>query len=168
MKTCKLVPDLFVAKVIDIPLDRLNAMQKKALIFDLDNTITEWNNLEIKEDIIQWFKLLRKRGFSACLLSNNKGPRVMEAADKLGIPFVAKATKPRRRAFRKALKVLGSNPKETVVIGDQIFTDVFGGNRMGLYTILVSPISTKEYIGTRFMRRIEHLVLKKMGIKHNA
>ena len=168
MKTHKLAPDLFVAKVIDIPLDKLKAMQKKAMIFDLDNTITEWNNPDIKDDIIEWFELLRNHEISACLVSNNKGPRVMEAAEKLGIPFVAKATKPRRRAFRKALEVLGSGPKETVVVGDQIFTDILGGNRMGLYTILVSPISSKEYIGTRIMRRIERLALNRLGIKHRT
>lgn len=161
----RLTPDLFVSSVTKIPLPLLAGLKKKGMIFDLDNTITEWNNPEIKEDVIQWFGSLSKFGITACLVSNNKGPRVMEAARKLRIPFVAKASKPRRRAFRKAMEVLKTRPEETVVVGDQIFTDILGGKRAGLYSILVVPISSREFIGTRCMRQVERVVLKRMGLK---
>jgi len=158
----KLAPDLFIDSLLDIPLEKLAHRKIKGMIFDLDNTVTEWNNPEIRDDIIQWFKKLQATGITACLLSNNKGPRVMEAAKKLGIPYVAKATKPRRRAFRLAIDLLQTTPEETVVVGDQIFTDILGGNRMGLYTILVSPLSKREFIGTRCVRCIEWIALKKI------
>lgn len=164
MKFSRLAPDLYVPAIIDIPLRQLASQNKKAMVFDLDNTITEWNNPEIKKDVIQWFYRLREYDFTACLVSNNNGPRVMDAAKKLGIPYVAKATKPRRRAFQRALDLLNTSPEETVVVGDQIFTDIWGGNRMGIFTILVNPISVREYIGTRFMRRIERFALKRIGI----
>lgn len=161
MRTSNLAPDLFVDTLMDIPLEELVKRKTRGMIFDLDNTVTEWNNPEIKSEILEWFSSLQNLGITACLLSNNKGPRVMEAADKLGIPYVAKATKPRRRAFRRAMEVLNTLPEETVVVGDQIFTDILGGNRMGLYTILVSPISKREFIGTRLMRQVERIVLKR-------
>lgn len=161
-----LAPDLFVASILDIPLQDLVSQKKKGIIFDLDNTITEWNNPEIKADVLQWFNRLESYGITACLVSNNKGPRVMEAAEKLGIPYVAKATKPRRKAFRKAIAALRTTPEETVMVGDQIFTDIFGGNRMGLFTILVAPISSKEFFGTRITRQVERVVLKMLNIQH--
>lgn len=162
MKISYLRPNLFVDSLMDIPLEELLKRKTKSMIFDLDNTVTEWNNPEIRHEILQWFHSLQKTGITACILSNNKGPRVMEAAAKLGIPYVAKATKPRRRAFRKAMELLKTSPKETVVVGDQIFTDILGGNRMGLYTILVAPLSSREFIGTRVTRCLERIVLKKI------
>jgi HAD superfamily phosphatase (TIGR01668 family) len=162
LKASNLAPDLFVNSLQDIPLEELIKRNVRGMIFDLDNTVTEWNNPEIKEEILQWFNELPTCGITACLLSNNKGPRVMEAAGKLNIPYVAKATKPRRQAFRKAMELLKTTPEETVVVGDQIFTDIFGGNRMGLYTVLVSPLSKREFIGTRLMRLAERFVLKKL------
>jgi len=162
LKFRRFAPNQYAASITEIPLEQLVDMGKKSIIFDLDNTITEWNNPEIRAEIIRWFENLEKYGFSACLVSNNKGPRVMEAAHKLGIPYVAKATKPRRRAFLQAMKVLETSPEETVVVGDQIFTDIFGGNRLGLFTILVAPISTREFFGTRLMRRLERMALKRI------
>lgn len=162
MRTSNLIPDLFVDSLMDIPLEQLVQRKTKGMIFDLDNTVTEWNNPEIRHEILQWFIALQELGITACLLSNNKGSRVMEAAGKLGIPYVAKATKPRRCAFRRAMALLNTSPEETVVVGDQIFTDIFGGNRMGLYTVLVAPLSKREFIGTRLMRCLERIALRKI------
>jgi HAD superfamily phosphatase (TIGR01668 family) len=160
LKFRRLTPDLFVNSIMDIPLKELIKKGKKNIILDLDNTITEWNNPEIREDIVMWFKRLNQYGISACLVSNNNGSRVREVADKLGVPFVARATKPRRRAFKNAMNVLNCLPKESVVVGDQLFTDILGGNRMGIFTILVPPLSSREFIGTKIMRRFERVALK--------
>lgn len=160
MKFRRLTPDLFVNSIMDIPLKELIKKGKKNIILDLDNTITEWNNPEIKEDIVMWFECLSQYGISACLVSNNNGSRVREVAGKLGVPFVARATKPRRRAFKSAMNVLNCLPEESVVVGDQLFTDILGGNRMGIFTILVPPLSSREFIGTKIMRRFERVALK--------
>ncbi|MDD3705135.1 MAG: HAD hydrolase-like protein [Clostridiaceae bacterium] len=77
------------------------------------------------------------------------------------LPAVYKAIKPSKTAFRRAMKLMNSVPANTAVIGDQIFTDVLGGNRLGLYTILVAPISDKEFIWTRIIRKLERHILKK-------
>jgi len=82
-------------------------------------------------------------------------------AERADVPFIARARKPRRRSFRRAMELMGTKPETTAVIGDQLFTDMLGGNRLGLFTILVTPISKEEFIGTRFMRFLEKLILKK-------
>ncbi|NLO90284.1 MAG: YqeG family HAD IIIA-type phosphatase [Clostridia bacterium] len=150
-----LKPDLQVKSIFDIPLRELRKKGINSLIIDLDNTITQWNSLEISQEVFQWFEKIKHSGFKACLVSNNPGERVSLIAKALGIPSIPKAGKPRRKAFRQALKLLNSSLQETAVVGDQIFTDVLGGNRMGLYTVLVDPISSQEFIGTKIMRFFE-------------
>ncbi len=145
------------AKSLDlIPVQKLVRDGIKGLIIDLDNTMTPWNDVEVGPKVAEWFSKLQKAGIKACVVSNNKRrQRVAVVAESLGIPFVFRATKPRRRAFRAGMAILGTGLHDTAVIGDQLFTDILGGNRLGLYTILVSPMSEREFIGTRFLRRME-------------
>ncbi|MGC7873503.1 YqeG family HAD IIIA-type phosphatase [Desulfosporosinus sp. FKB] len=139
----------------------------KGLIIDLDNTMTPWNDVEVGPKVREWFIKVKAAGISACVVSNNKKrQRVAVVAERLGIPFVFGATKPRRRAFRAGLELLGTGQNDTAVIGDQLFTDILGGNRLGLYTILVTPINDREFIGTRIMRRMEKVLVWLM--KHFA
>ncbi len=83
----------------------------------------------------------------------------MHLAAALGLPAVTGALKPRRGALRRALSVMGTAPETTALVGDQLFTDILGGNRLGLYTILVRPQSRKEFVLTRLVRRVERAVL---------
>lgn len=147
----------FQAESLDsIPIEKLVRDGIQGLIIDLDNTMTPWNDVEVGPKVASWFKKLQNAGIRACVVSNNKRrQRVAVVAEYLGIPFVFRATKPRRRAFRAGMDILGTGLKDTAVIGDQLFTDILGGNRMGLYTILVLPISDREFMGTRLMRRAE-------------
>ena len=87
---------------------------------------------------------------------------MLQVAESLGIPFISRAQKPRRGGFHRAVFFLGVKPEETAVIGDQIFTDVLGGNRAGLYTILVVPIARREFVGTKFSRAMEYFVLRRL------
>ncbi|MNZ80409.1 hypothetical protein D3C78_990410 [compost metagenome] len=115
---------------------------------------------------MQWLDYVRSRGFQVVIVSNNNETRVGKFANPLNIPFIHAARKPAGKAFRKALGVLGLPAKDTVVIGDQMLTDVLGGNRMGLYTILVTPISpADEGIMTRVNRRIERIALASLRKK---
>ncbi|HHX50840.1 MAG TPA: YqeG family HAD IIIA-type phosphatase [Clostridia bacterium] len=155
-----LKPDLYVNQLQDVPLPELIHAGIRGIIIDLDNTITAWNSPEVTGDIFNWFQEMKQHQFQVCLVSNNGKARVAVVADKLGIPFIFKASKPRRRSFRQAMEVLGTKPPETAVIGDQVFTDVLGGNRLNLYTILVVPLNKREFIGTRFMRQLENIVIK--------
>ncbi|HZK53215.1 MAG TPA: YqeG family HAD IIIA-type phosphatase [Desulfosporosinus sp.] len=143
-----------------ISVEQLTREGIKGLIIDLDNTMTPWNDLEVGPKVATWFTEVKAAGIGACVVSNNsKRQRVAAVADCLGIPFVFGATKPRRRAFRAGMKLLGTGHKDTAVIGDQLFTDILGGNRLGLYTILVLPINDHEFIGTRVMRKMEKVLV---------
>lgn len=151
----------FQAQSLDsISIERLVQNEIHGLIIDLDNTMTPWNDLEVGPKVAEWFEKVHTAGIKACVVSNNKRKqRVAVVAERLGIPFVFRATKPRRRAFRAGMQILGTGQEDTAVIGDQLFTDIMGGNRLGLYTILVIPISDREFIGTRFMRRAERILV---------
>lgn len=146
-------------------LDRISVEQLvrdgiKGLIIDLDNTMTPWNDVNVGPKVAEWFIKVKDAGIQACVVSNNKKrQRVAVVAERIGIPFVFRATKPRSKAFKAGMDLLRTGQRDTAVIGDQLFTDILGGNRLGLYTILVTPINDHEFIGTRFMRRAEKLLV---------
>lgn len=156
-------PDFEFHSIEDIPVDIFAQHGIKGLLLDLDNTVAPWNDNTLTTEVIKWFKHIKEAGISACIVSNNQRPeRVAAVADVLEILYVYKAAKPTRRAFRKGIKALGLKEEEVAVIGDQIFTDIYGGNRMGLKTILVSPIHEKEFAGTKIMRFMETLTGRKI------
>ena len=157
-----LQPKLFAESIKDISVEALFAQGKKGVLVDLDNTLTIWESEVLPPETVDWIGAAKKQGLKVCLLSNNKGERVKRIAAVLDIPYVDKATKPRRRAFRLGMETMGTQPAETAVIGDQIFTDVLGGNRLKLHTILVAPISTHEFAGTKLMRILERAVLRRL------
>ncbi|MDA8234970.1 MAG: YqeG family HAD IIIA-type phosphatase [Clostridia bacterium] len=159
-----LFPDWHVSSIASIDPVELQKRGIKGIVFDLDNTIITWGSRSFSPQVMEWFSHLKKMGFHLCILSNNTSGRVRGLARVLGVPAIPRAVKPRKKAFKKALRILGTSPEETAVIGDQIFTDILGGNRLGLYTILVFPMSRKEFIGTKMVRKLERFVLKKKGI----
>lgn len=162
-------PDLEYERLQDIKVEDLHANGIKGLILDLDNTITPWNDRTITKLVMDWFETIKAAGIKACIVSNNKGPdRVSTVADILEILYVHRAKKPRKSAFRKGLDVLELSESEVAVIGDQLFTDIFGGNLSGLKTILVSPIHEKEFPGTKVLRFLERLAGRKARYSSSA
>mgnify|MGYP000847676718 CR=1 FL=1 len=158
-----LVPDLVLASVLDIDFGLLKRSHIRGLLVDLDNTVVPWGAADIEPAFATWVAEARRAGFKVCLVSNARAARVNAFAGRLGIPGVSKAMKPLGRAFRRALKELGLEASEVAVIGDQLFTDVYGGNRLGMFTILINPLSTRELGTTRLMRRLEQRVFKSMA-----
>ncbi len=157
-----LVPDAISPAVTSIALERLRAHGVRALIVDLDNTLTQWNDARCAPEVAAWLKGLDAAGLGVCIVSNNGPERVgafCRALD-LDLPWIAHAGKPSRRAYREALRRLGCRPAEAVVVGDQVFTDVFGGKRSGLRTILVRPLGKREFGPTRVVRLLEALWLR--------
>ena len=163
-----LYPRIYLDSILDIPLTQLQELNIKAFILDLDNTVTEWNSNEIREEVSQWFTMIKQEGFKACILSNNGERRVLAVAQNLDIPYVHRAQKPCRGGYYRAMSIMEVTPQETAVIGDQIFTDVLGGNRAGLFTILVKPIHPKEFMGTKISRSMEFFVLRRLRRKMSA
>lgn len=157
-----LSPQQQLDSIYELDAKGLRSLGIRGIIFDMDNTLVPWNNRAVYPRLASWLARLDKKGFRLCIVSNNSRERGGQLALDLGIPAVWYAVKPRRRAFRKALQILELTAPETAVVGDQIFTDVLGGNRLGLYTILVTPINDKEFIWTRMIRCLERFVLKRL------
>lgn len=161
-----LCPKEYISSILQVDLDVLKEKGISVLLLDLDNTLVEWHKNEASPEITQWFIDAQKKEFRLCILSNNSKKRVAAISELLGVPFIHKAIKPRRKAFQKAMELLDCKPEEIGVIGDQIFTDILGGNRLGLYTILVAPLTDKDFLGTKLInRQLEKLVLRKLSKK---
>lgn len=109
--------------------------------------------------ILEWFEDMKKNNIKVTIVSNNKEGRVKSFSDPLNIPFIFAARKPMGRAFRRALKEMELSKTEAVVIGDQLLTDVLGGNRSGFHTILVVPVAQTDGFATRLNRKIERRIL---------
>lgn len=167
MRRGLLVPDAVMPDVTAITPERLRAHGLTGLIVDLDNTLTHWNDAHCDEAVARWVGQLSDEGIAICIVSNNGPERVGRFCAGLGrdLPWIAHAGKPSRRAYRRALEVLGRAPAEVAVIGDQVFTDVLGGNRAGLHTILVRPRGRREFIPTRIVRIVERLWLQRLNAR---
>lgn len=161
----RLLPNEYVPSVFDISLDDLKARGIKAIITDLDNTLVEWDRPEATEELVDWFAKIKESGFQIVIVSNNQEKRVSKFAEPHGIPFIYSAKKPMVRSFLQAAKKMDRKTEECVVVGDQLFTDVLGGNRAGFYTVLVAPVVESDGFFTKFNRRLERVALAWMKRK---
>ncbi len=160
------LPSEFVRSVFHISPEHLKAKGIRGIITDLDNTLVEWDRPDATPKLVEWLKSMKDAGIQVTIVSNNNELRVQSFADPLGIPFIYKARKPMGKAFRKALHIMSVKKEEVVVIGDQLLTDVVGGNRMKLHTILVLPVASSDGFFTRFNRLVERRIfssLKRRG-----
>lgn len=161
----RLNPQMYLSSVLEIEPEKLYTMGIRGIVIDIDNTIVPWSSYDLSLAVAQWLEQVKATGIAVCVVSNAKSQRVTRLITPLNIPAIAKAGKPMARSFRKAMKILKTTPPQTAVVGDQIFTDILGGNRLKLYTILVAPMSRKEFIGTRLMRQLERPILRRIRQK---
>ncbi|PLT34625.1 YqeG family HAD IIIA-type phosphatase [Bacillus sp. V5-8f] len=155
----KFLPSEHVKSIFDITPENLKKKGIKGIITDLDNTLVEWDRPNATPQLIKWFDNMRDHGILVTIVSNNNEQRVTIFSDPLKIPFIFQARKPMGKAFRKAIRNMGLKREETVVIGDQLLTDVFGGNRNGFHTILVVPVARTDGFITKFNRMVERRIL---------
>ena len=153
------LPDQHVKSIFEIQPESLKEKGIKGIITDLDNTLVEWDRPLATPKLIEWFDNMRRHEILVTIVSNNNEKRVRAFSDPLQIPFIFQARKPMTRAFNKALKQMGLRKEETVVIGDQLLTDVLGGNRSGFHTVLVVPVAQTDGFVTRFNRKVERRIL---------
>ena len=130
----------------------------RGVIFDIDNTLVPHNAGPDKR-VIALMERLKQIGFSVCLLSNNKEPRVASFNEPLKVHYIFKADKPSRKGYQRAMTVMGTGEADTLFVGDQLFTDVWGAKRTGLFSILVKPIHPKEEIQIVLKRYLERPIL---------
>lgn len=162
----KLYPNIYLKKVEDITIETLIKNKIKLLILDVDNTLIDYYK-NLSENIINWAKEMKGQGIKLYILSNtNNEEKVKTVAKKLDIEYKHFAMKPLKRGFKYVQKETNIKPENIAVVGDQIFTDVLGGNRSKMFTILVDPIDDKkDYWYTAWKRPIENKIKNKYKTK---
>ena len=164
-----LTPTLVVESIKDDDLqpDALKARGVTAIITDLDNTLVPWRHYEISPGVVEWLAKLEVEGIKICIASNTiHTERLKQLADTMRIPFVDRVRKPGTGGFWRSIQKMDARRENTAVFGDQIFTDMLAGNRMGLTTILLRPpLSQEEFISTQFVRYIENFVIRRLRRK---
>ena len=160
-------PHLWVSKVIDIDFDKLKDMGIKGIILDLDNTILPWKDYNVPPSSLEWVNRGKSQGFKFIILSNTiHTKRLAHIGSALGCEYIHPAFKPNPKNYLKACNVLGLEKEETACVGDQLFTDMKGGRRAGVFCILVEPMDKKEFAGTKISRFFERKVKKYIKYIH--
>lgn len=157
-------PREYLNSIYSIDFDKLKSKGIKAILMDMDETLLPREMLDISPVLFSFIAELREKGFNICLVSNSIHPERIDYVSKtLKLPSITMAAKPLPFAFEKALKILGAKKSEAVVIGDQLFMDILGGNLSGIYTILVTPMSAEKMWIRQLMRTAEKYVLQRLG-----
>jgi len=146
-------PHHFVPSVFDIPYGQLWEEGKRALLYDIDNTLCPHGEPLPSPEVLGLLQQLQQQGFKVGLLSNNREGRVQQFNGQLQLPSRYRARKPLTRKIKALLAEMAVPPAEAVLVGDQIFTDVWCGHRAGLTTVLVAPFSTRD-LWTIHLKRI--------------
>lgn len=157
-----LTPSWYVPAIQDVDLDRLRALGVAGIIVDVDNTLVPADGVMPSQAVKTWVAQLHAMGFHICIVSNNFAPRSNAIGRILQIPVVRGVIKPTPWVFHQAMRLMGTRPSQTAFIGDQLFTDVLGGNLVGMRTILVDPLSPREFPTTRLVRMVERIVRRRV------
>ena len=155
-----LKPNAQFDKVTDVTADFLKENNIKAIILDVDNTLIDLDRKPL-ENIEKWIETLKKESIKICIASNSiKKAKIEKVAKKMDIPFIYFSTKPFKRGLKKATQILKVKNENIAEIGDQLFTDVLGANRMKMFSILTKPISDEKTKLGEIKRKIEKICLK--------
>lgn len=154
-------PTFWLNNVLCIDKKFLEENNIEALILDLDNTLSMHGDPAAEEGIPEWLDEMRALGVKMIVVSNNTKRRVAPLAQKLGLKYAANGAKPLTFGLERALKILGTKKANTVVVGDQIFTDIMGGNAAGMRTVLVEPFRVEKGILFKLKRGAESIVFKR-------
>ncbi len=154
-------PTFWLKSVLAIDEEFLKKNGVKALVLDMDNTLSMHGDPKAEAGVEDWLDKMRKLGIKMRVVSNNTIKRVKPLANALGLDFTANGAKPLTFGVNRAVKAMGAKKAETLVIGDQIFTDILAGNFAGIRTVLVEPFHLENKWTFKFKRKIESLVFKR-------
>lgn len=158
-------PDLVLGSVLELTPGFLAARGLRGLMFDADNTLVPRSHYHPSPAVAAWLEGLRAAGIALCILSNSRHiAKVAAMGQAFGMPAISLARKPARSGFVRALKLLGTAADETAMVGDQLFTDILGGNLAGVTTILVPPLHHRDFILYRPLRPVERRLLRRWGL----
>lgn len=151
-------PDLYLDSAYQIDFGEYYKKGYRGIIFDIDNTLVP-HGAPADARSIELIGRLKEMGFGVVFLSNNKEPRVKMFNDAVHAEYIYKAGKPGKKGYLKAMEMMGTERENTLFVGDQLFTDVWGARNTGIFSILVCPMDKKEEIQIVLKRYLEKIVL---------
>ena len=155
------VPEFYFNKFSDASAEFLLSIGVKGIVLDVDNTLEPYENPLPGDHVVAWLNSLKENGISAAIVSNNGGERIKLFNSALNLPVYFKAMKPFKKNVLNAMKDMGTNVDNTILMGDQVFTDVWAAHNAGIKAILVPPINDKRDLLTKFKRLLEKPIMKK-------
>lgn len=161
------IPDMYQKSIYHIDYDKLSEDGIKCLLFDLDNTCVPFKDKEPNKKLIDLFETLKDMDFKVIIFSNATKKRLLPFKNGLKVDCSASSRKPSTKKLLKIIKMFNYNLSDVVIIGDQLYTDILCGNRVGIKTILVNPMSKDDLLFTklfRFLERRKFRKFAKMGI----
>lgn len=162
-------PRLWLPTITAVDPERLRARGIRAIVLDLDNTLVPYGGRAVPGEIRGWVEQVRAAGFPLVLVTNNRRQRARELAASLAVPIAPGWAKPTTSMLRRALAMVGMAPDQTALVGDQLLTDILGGNLLGLFTILVLPLEGREFPTTRWVNRtIERMLFRLLRLEGPA
>ena len=159
------IPDIYQKSIYTIDYQKLQSRGIKCLLFDLDNTLVPASIKVPNKKIRELFTELKEKGFTVILFSNSPKKRLKPFKEELEVDALASAMKPLSRNYLKIMREYKFTVSEVAMIGDQLLTDILGGNRVGITTILINPVSKQDMVFTKINRRLEDFILKRLRDK---
>ena len=156
----KYIPDMYKKSIFDINYDLLSSRGIKCLLFDLDNTLVKIDEKEPSKEVIDLFNTLKSKGFKIIIFTNSPSKRVKPFKNILGVDCCPFACKPLSRKFLSIIKIYNVKFSEIAIIGDSMMDDIYGGNKVGITTILVEMVGTKEFFIASLKRKREKKIIK--------
>lgn len=156
-----LKPNIKLHGITDITVELLKDYDIKALLLDVDNTMSTHHGTVLTEGLLDWIKKMQENGIKLMVLSNSKKARIKPFAERIGLPFISLGCKPLPMGYLRGVKALGEKRRNVAIVGDQIFTDVLGGNVVGVKTILLTPIKLEDGWSFKIRRKLEKKLYKK-------
>ena len=163
----KILPNMYAESFYTIDVDFLLKEKINKLILDIDGTLLPVDDTNVPDKLTKRIEEIKNKNIDVCLVSNNNEERVKPVAIKLKTKYLANANKPLKEAYENAIKLLNAKKNNVAMVGDQMMSDIKGGNNYGLYTILVKPVSKHNNIKTGTSRILQNIMekhLKKQGI----
>lgn len=160
-----LKPDIKLHGITDITVEILNKFNIKALLLDVDNTMSTHHGQALTEGLLEWIDRMNKNGIKLMVLSNSKRKRIEPFAERISLPFISLGCKPLPTGYLRGVRALGEKRKNVAIVGDQIFTDVLGGNIVGVKTVLLTPIKLEDGLSFKIRRNLEKKIYKHYNIK---
>lgn len=155
-------PTYFTEKVTDINVNFLKHIGIEGVVLDIDNTLVAYQVAHADTEVVSWINELKSNNIKIILLSNNTETRVKSFAKSLDVPYVSMSMKPLTKNLKKAIDIISCNPKNVLLIGDQLFTDILSANFMKIRSILVTPIEENSKSMLKLRRILEKPIRKKL------